>query len=652
MVLFCAASATITEAPSAAGTSAAGLPASTGASALSAPLRKTEMSRPSTAAGSSPTLLSTEKRPPMPGSCSSIVTLGPSSARRPFVLPGFSTSEIPRNSSLMRPSSPPRLTASSAAAVCIKVSPVPPDFEIATKRVVASGSFPSSVPNVTGSRLSMKCMRGGTRNASAPRTPTSASCASVCPPRLEPPVPSTTTSLAPAASRAPKLLISPRSSIFFGKRSNGSVAPACASRNQPSAASLARNASSSAALLTPLAPIFSARAFSMLWRKVIAVDDCEALGKVSSAPQLVRLVQSLRAPDHGHEQAVIEQAPRHAPGVGERHRVDHRAAPLRVIDAELVELVLHELAGDLGRGIEGDRISALEIGLGLVELLLRRAFLGKPLYLLLDQGERFARAVAARRRGAGHHRRMVEPQQAGAYPIGKAARLAHLAVEPRGVRAAAEDVIDHIGGEEIRILACEARAAELDHCLRHVEIDHHAGAEPAHRHVGNGRQRGLRRQAAEHLVDQSTGAFGIDVADDADGQRATREDARHVALEIVGIDLRHGFEGAVVRPPIRVIGKRRRPSLLVGDVVRAAGAAPQAREHLSADALDRRGVEARRGEREAQQVDRIVEIGAERQQRSAEVVAPGREIDMDRALLEAFLERARVEIARALVEHR
>ena len=29
----------------------------------------------------------------------------------------------------------------SAAVVCIRVSPVPPDFEIATKRVVASGSL-------------------------------------------------------------------------------------------------------------------------------------------------------------------------------------------------------------------------------------------------------------------------------------------------------------------------------------------------------------------------------------------------------------------------------------------------------------------------------------------------------------------------------
>ena len=40
----------------------------------------------------------------------------------------------------MRASSPSALTADSAAMVCISVSAVPPDFEMATKRVVASGS--------------------------------------------------------------------------------------------------------------------------------------------------------------------------------------------------------------------------------------------------------------------------------------------------------------------------------------------------------------------------------------------------------------------------------------------------------------------------------------------------------------------------------
>jgi hypothetical protein len=40
----------------------------------------------------------------------------------------------------MRTASPAPFTAASAAVICINVSPVPPDFEIATKREVASGS--------------------------------------------------------------------------------------------------------------------------------------------------------------------------------------------------------------------------------------------------------------------------------------------------------------------------------------------------------------------------------------------------------------------------------------------------------------------------------------------------------------------------------
>ena len=51
--------------------------------------------------------------------------------------------------------------------VCISVSPVPPDFEIATKRVVVSGSCASMPSNVAGSRLSRKWMRGCRAGADA-----------------------------------------------------------------------------------------------------------------------------------------------------------------------------------------------------------------------------------------------------------------------------------------------------------------------------------------------------------------------------------------------------------------------------------------------------------------------------------------------------
>ena len=50
----------------------------------------------------------------------------------------------------MRVSSPSAFTADSAAMVCISVSAVPPDFEMATKRVVWCGSLASSVAKRVG----------------------------------------------------------------------------------------------------------------------------------------------------------------------------------------------------------------------------------------------------------------------------------------------------------------------------------------------------------------------------------------------------------------------------------------------------------------------------------------------------------------------
>ena len=52
----------------------------------------------------------------------------------------------------MRVCKPASLHADSAAMVCISVSAVPPDFEIATKRVVASGSLASSVAERSADR--------------------------------------------------------------------------------------------------------------------------------------------------------------------------------------------------------------------------------------------------------------------------------------------------------------------------------------------------------------------------------------------------------------------------------------------------------------------------------------------------------------------
>ena len=72
--------------------------------------------------------------------------MAPSRSRRPLRLPGLRGSLMPKNSSPMRARARPPSRRRARPTVCISVSPVPPDFEIATKRVVASGSFASSAP--------------------------------------------------------------------------------------------------------------------------------------------------------------------------------------------------------------------------------------------------------------------------------------------------------------------------------------------------------------------------------------------------------------------------------------------------------------------------------------------------------------------------
>jgi hypothetical protein len=72
---------------------------------------------------------------------------------------------------------------------------------------------------------------------------------------------------------------------------------------------------------------------------------------------------------------------------------------------------------------------------------------------------------------------VIEPHQTVGDRIGKPALLAHLLKKPRGKRAAAENVVDDVGGHEIRIFARDAGAAERHHRLRHVELDDDATSE-------------------------------------------------------------------------------------------------------------------------------------------------------------------------------
>src|SRR5207245_9984905 len=78
---------------------------------------------------------------------------------------------------------------------------------------------------------------------------------------------------------------------------------------------------------------------------------------------------------------------------------------------------------------------------------------------------------------AEQQRAAIEPKEAARDAVSEPARLPHLEIKRRGERAAAENVVDDIGGHEIGIAAGNARPAEIHHCLRHVEIDDDAAAQ-------------------------------------------------------------------------------------------------------------------------------------------------------------------------------
>ena len=71
---------------------------------------------------------------------------------------------------------------------------------------------------------------------------------------------------------------------------------------------------------------------------------------------------------------------------------------------------------------------------------------------------------------------------------------------------------------------------------------------------------------------------------------------------------------------------------------------------LPAHPLDRVGVEARRGQRQMQQVERLVAVLVERAQRAAEIVAADAEAELDGVVFQPLVIGLAVEIAGAFVE--
>src|SRR5215831_3980492 len=147
---------------------------------------------------------------------------------------------------------------------------------------------------------------------------------------------------------------------------------------------------------------------------------------------------ALGAADDGDEETAVEQTFGHALGVRERYRIDQSGPALDIVDAEIVELHLHELARDPARGVEAERERALEVGLSLGEFRLGWSLLGEAADLALDDLDGLPGGVGARRGRAQQQRGLIEPDQAVGHAVGEAALLAHLEIKPRREGAAAE----------------------------------------------------------------------------------------------------------------------------------------------------------------------------------------------------------------------
>ncbi len=157
-------------------------------------------------------------------------------------------------------------------------------------------------------------------------------------------------------------------------------------------------------------------------------------------------------------------------------------------------------------------------------------------------------------------------------------------------------------------------------------------------------------QPGEGAVDQLAGGFGVDVADDRNGELVAREHATHVVAQIGGGDARHRFQRALAFAAIGVAGKGGAPPTAAGETVRIGGIAPQARQLLPAHALDRIGIEARLGQRQVQKIEGLVAVLVEGAQRAAEIIAADPEAEVDGVVFQPLVIGLAVEVAGALVD--
>ena len=166
-----------------------------------APSRNAVGSNPAIIMGNKPTTDKTAYRPPTRGSWSSMGMSYRFASTRKGLVPVSSAGTSVIATTWLRNAPFPKTAPIRARqiVVCIRVSAVPPDFEIVNTPVRVQSRAANNASNVCGSTLSMKCRRGVPCGGPHPK---SARAYRLLPPRLDPPVPSTMTSSKLSRNRA------------------------------------------------------------------------------------------------------------------------------------------------------------------------------------------------------------------------------------------------------------------------------------------------------------------------------------------------------------------------------------------------------------------------------------------------------------------
>ena len=158
-------------------------------------------------------------------------------------------------------------------------------------------------------------------------------------------------------------------------------------------------------------------------------------------------------------------------------------------------------------------------------------------------------------------------------------------------------------------------------------------------------------KASEHAVELLRERRRIDRADDRDLQIVAPEKPRAQSLDVGSPEPVQRFEIAAQRPAVDMPGKSRFAIGLGDHGVRVLRLALEARHDLSAHTRDRLFLEARLVDREAQQLEAVVERARQRLEMAREMVAIGPETKVHRQILDSAMEGARVVGPSALIEN-